>query len=169
MCLSPNLRCAKSPALLLALWLASSALSHAATLPRLELVGADLSTTSTSQLPLASGKWLLIYVRPRHSASDELLRRVSAGTYAGVPERTVVVVAGVPPDRLRTFAANYPELAGALWYADPLKKVGPILKLNGSPVIVGVDHQEITWSVNGLPRSDRWTQSMFTTWVKRGR
>lgn len=169
MCLSHNFQRTQSAALILALYLIGSATAVAASLPRLELIAGDLSTTSPGQLHISNGKWLLVYVRPRHTASDELLRRLSATTYAGVPERTLIVLAGVPPERLAPFAANYPKLAGALWYADPLKKTGVILKLNGAPVIVGVDRQEITWAVNGLPRSDRWTQSMFTTWVKQGR
>jgi|SRR5579864_408155 len=155
-----------APAILLVLLTAPGAPARAAVLPRLELIAPDRSVTNVTQLSIASGKWIFIYVHANHSASEELLRRLSKTQYAGVPQRTVIVLGGVGADGLASFTARHPQLAAALWYADPVKKTRAVLKLSGTPIILGVDNQEITWSLNGLPRDDRWTQSMFTTWVK---
>ena len=154
-------------ALLMTALLASGASTRAAgPLPSLDLIAPNGSQTQTAQLPIASGKWIFIYVRPHHRASEELLTRLSGPRYAGVPERTVIVVAGVRAEGLASFQSDYRELAGALWYADPVKMTGAALKLSSAPLILGVDDRDVMWSLNGLPHDAAWMRSLFRSWVR---
>lgn len=156
------------PALLLAVLLASGASARAVgPLPSLDLIAPDGSATQTGLLPIASGKWIFIYIRPNHRASEELLKRLSDQRYAGVPQRTVIVLAGVGADRLAGFKAKYEALSAALWYADPVKKTGAALKLSSAPIILGVDDHDVAWTLNGLPHDARWMRSMFRSWVRQ--
>jgi hypothetical protein len=156
-----------APALLLTVLVASGASARAAgPLPSLDLFAADGSRTETARLPIASGKWIFIYVRPHHRASDELLTRLSGPRYAGVPQRTVIVLAGVKADGLAAFQAKYPALAGAVWYVDPVKMTGAALKLSSAPIILGVDDHDVRWTLNGLPYNVAWTRSLLRSWVR---
>jgi hypothetical protein len=155
-------------ALLLAVLLALGASARAAgPLPSLDLFAADGSQIQVAQLSVASGKWIFVYVRPHHRASEELLTRLSDQRYAGVPQRTVIVLAGVKADGLAAFRAKHRELAGALWYVDPVKMTGAALKLSSAPIILGVDDHDVRWTLNGLPHDVAWTRSLLTSWVRR--
>ncbi len=137
-----------------------------APMPEFQLLGLDGSTVDSQKLP-ALKKWLLIYVRPNCPSCDKVLKLVQQDQYPGLPSMMAVVVGGVTPDKVQNMMKNYPNLAGASWYADPQKAASDALKLSGTPAIIGVRGSTLAWHMMGMifPDPQKMT-SLLSSWCK---
>src|SRR5579871_2540013 len=106
-------------------------------LPTFALTSVDGRSTS-SDLLVRPGKWLLLYVQPNCVPCEAILRLVKKDEHPLIASHLVVVVGAATPDAVRDGAARFPDLAEAGWYADPSRAAVAPLRLPGVPVIFGM-------------------------------
>src|SRR5215471_5526276 len=131
----------------------------------LHLTSLDGQTVNSDHLP-NQGNWLLFYVNPQSHFSDEMLRVLQKGLNPNSVASAVIIVGGTLDD-LKTFRAKYPDLGGAVWYADTNRDAFTQLKLHGVPVVVGVRDQTMRWAVNGMLPDAASFKAMVNSWVEQ--
>jgi hypothetical protein len=117
------------------------------------------------------GKWILIYMNADCRACDSLLRALTPGAVTpkeALPraKQVVILVGRLGPSQLKGFAALYPGLQQASWYADLEQKAFTKLKLAGAPVAVGLQDSRIEWSLDEPHAAANFHKSALRTWLK---
>ncbi len=134
-------------------------------MPDFQISRGDGTTLSSTQIP-QSGKWLFVYLKQNCAGCERFLRVFNKADNPALPPHVVVVVGGMPPDKLDALVAKFPELAQAQWYADPGQSALPPLQIKGSPIIFGVQDSTLNWSVVGVPAGDSTKlKAIFKSWV----
>jgi hypothetical protein len=77
----------------------------------------------------------------------------------------IVIVGGADTTAAAAMAANYANLPGAAWYADPRKAMGKTLPLAGAPVVFGLKGKMLEWSRAGLTPSVASVKNAMTSWA----
>lgn len=132
-------------------------------MPNFDVQALDGRTIPSADWPL-QGKWLIVYVEPRCQPCVALLGRLSAQDFPQLPAWTIVIAGGMQSDDVKLFRKRFPDLANAQWFADPSKNTSAIFKLQGVPVIFGVQNRIVQWSISGIPPDPKHLQSALNTW-----
>jgi len=132
-------------------------------LPTFSVQTLDGQTVQNSSWP-TQGKRLLIYVESPCQPCSTVLRTLTKQTYPHLASRAIVVVGGLSPSDAGTLQKQFPDLAGAAWYADPAKNLSSSLKLQGAPVIFGIQDGMVRWSISGIPPDAKQFRSALNTW-----
>ena len=136
--------------LMLAALAALSAIEVAAaeptSLPAFSLVALDGQTVTSDQVG-DPGTWVLVYLSPRSTHSQALLKAIE-DRKDGAGGRTVIVVEGSGEDA-RLLRDGHPGVGGAAWYADPDRQAFGRLRLRGVPTILGLRARQIRWTLQG--------------------
>lgn len=153
--------------LVCALLVALAALAAAAEttpLPVFELVALDGSTVKSDELPV-DDKWLLVYMQPHCRPCDGLLRlfenRDEGTDHA---RKVVVVVGGASAEEVQALADKAPWLPRSSWYADPRRQAARALRIQGSPVVMGVLNNAVEWNLAGVAADAERLKSILVTW-----
>lgn len=135
-----------------------------APLPSFEVTTMGGDTVLSDQISL-QGKWLFIYIKPRCGPCDSLLNLLRAETMSSAPQKIVIVVEG-DVENAKEMTRKYPDLIQAAWYADPAKSAFSQLRLQGAPVILGINEETIEWSVKGVFSNADNFKSILKTWIE---
>lgn len=135
-------------------------------LPEAPLTAVDGRSMTTAQL-VRPGKWLLIYIQPNCPPCETLLRLVKKSEHPSMPSRLAIVVGATRPAALRQGAAQFPDLDGAGWYADPNRGVLAPLELTGAPVVLGLNRDVIEWRLSGVLSNADEVKSILASWVEK--
>jgi len=125
--------------------------------------GLPVASTHLSELT----QYLLMYVAPNCRSCDHLLASLQDSESPQLARHIVVIVSGDT-----TNAAKYihdhvpPEVEGVVWYADTTGEAFTALRLTGTPVLIGVRHRRLIWSVSGVLNDASTVQSVIRNWVK---
>jgi len=134
-------------------------------MPDFQISRGDGSTLSSTQIP-ESGKWLFVYLKQNCAGCERFLRIFRKADNPALPSHVVVVIGGIPPDKLDALASKFPELAQAQWYADPGESAVSPLQIKGSPIIFGAQDSTLNWSIVGVPGGDsRKLKAIFKSWA----
>lgn len=134
-------------------------------LPSFAGLAADGAEVASDVL-VADGAWLLVYVRQRCAPCDRVLA-VAGGDERPAASRIVFIVGGADPDAVREIAGRYPSLAAARWLADPDGAAAAALGVEAMPVVHGLRGSMIEWTmVGGLPDRAVLESALFT-WLER--
>lgn len=134
-------------------------------MPDFQISRDDGTTLSSTQIP-QSGKWLFVYLKQNCAGCERFLRIFNKVDNPALPPHVVVVVGGMPPDKLDALISKFPELAQAQWYADPGESAVSPLQIKGSPIIFGVHDSTLNWSIVGVPGGDsRKLKAIFKSWA----
>src|SRR5688572_11388790 len=93
------------------------------------------------------GNWMLVIVRADCLPCDKVLgvmSEMSAGP------SLVVIVAGTNAAGGAAYAARYPQLASARWYADPNYETSNLSPLRAAPLMFGLRGNMQRWSLAGI-------------------
>ena len=136
-------------------------------MPVFRVVGANGASVSSAELG-ARDRWLLVYVAPGCRSCDRLLGALERWQSTQLLERTVIVVGG-PADAAQQYIdTTLPApIRSIAWYADAGGEAWQALRLNGTPVLVGVDKSTITWAISGVLNDPTALESVVRTWVAR--
>jgi len=158
-----RMRCAGSAAILvLAFSLPLDAIQKM-TLPDFGVVALDGTNTQSGSWPV-QGKHLLIYVESPCQACVTVLGLLTKQDYPQLASNTIVLVGGMQPNDAQTVRKQFPDLAGAAWYADPSRNAVTSLKMQGAPVIFGIQDGTLRWSISGIPPDSKRFRSVLNTW-----
>jgi hypothetical protein len=130
-------------------------------LPRFELTSLDAEAVPAASL-VREGRWLLVYVSPYSGASGPLLQALE-GTNAGPGPRLVIVVAAEAA-AAKAMAKSFEGRLDAAWYADPSGGARRALGLTGVPVALGVNGEQIQWTLSGGVADRRTLRSILSSW-----
>lgn len=129
-------------------------------LPAFEVTRLDGVATKSSQMVMKGQRWLIIYVRPHCLPCDSILSLLKSD------HQGVIVVVGGTMVEAKGMVRKFPKAPSASWYADPKKEAFLQLKLQGTPVILGVDQGIIEWGLEGVIPHPGDLISIMTTWMK---
>lgn len=158
----PPLACA-------AIWLGLSAVPLATErkpLPAFTLTTAGGADAQSAELT-RDGSWLFVYVQPACTPCDTLLQTIDEAEQPLVAARMVIVVGGVDATRLAAFAARFPQLTTAAWYADATRSVPRLVKAPGPPFVFGMKQQITEWSMVGVVPDAASARSALVSWAGR--
>jgi len=160
----PDLKLLVLLALALCAFLATSAKAgEPQTLPAdLNLVGVDGTALTTADIG-GSEKWLLIYVR-NNRASEVLLGEIDETSFPGITSHIVVIAGGMNQDRLKQTSSKFPGLAKAAWYGDSSLALATAMKINGAPVMFGMQDRNARWDLSGVLFDSEKLKSIVTSW-----
>lgn len=115
----------------------------------------------------AAERWLLVYVAPDAVACDRLLRSLDAWVGADAA-RIVVIVAGRSGAIDTSIRPLLPVSSAVLAvYADPDGSAARALALTSIPALVGIEHGEINWNVQGVLNDPGMVDPLVRTWFAR--
>jgi hypothetical protein len=136
-------------------------------MPAFEVVNAAGAVTPSAGMAQA-GKWILVYVTPECRSCQRLFTAMEEWNSGPLNAATVVLVQG-DHAAVRAYAAERlpAALVGARWYADVDGAARRALALTGSPVIIGMRDQQITWALAGVLNDPAALESALRTWVER--
>jgi hypothetical protein len=153
-------------ALLLGLGAAAVEAIEQKPLPAFNVLGADGTAVSSSQLPV-SNQWLLIYVVPGCRSCDLLLRALKSWQSAQLLQQTIIVVGAPTAAAAQQYIQGVlpPDVGAVQWYADVQAEAWTALQLTGTPVLVGVRKGTIQWAISGVLNDPGALESVVKTWV----
>lgn len=147
-----------------AVLLSARAQEETKTLPVFEVVDLEGNTVGSEQLPV-DDKWLLVYMQPHCRPCDGMLRLFENRDEATDHSRKVlVVVGGASAEELGRIAAKAPWLPPSSWYADPRRQAARALKIQGSPVVLGILNKTVEWNLAGVAADEERLKSILATW-----
>ena len=136
-------------------------------LPAFEVVSATGEPTPSAMIG-KNGKWLLIYVTPECRSCQHLFSAMEGWESGPLNAATVVVVQGDHATVSGYANARLPAtVVGGRWYADATGACRNALALTGSPVIIGMQDQQIKWALAGVLNDPAALQSALRTWVEQ--
>lgn len=136
-------------------------------LPAFEVVNAAGEATPSAMMG-PGGKWVLIYVAPECRSCQRLFIAMEDWNSAPLNAATVVMVQG-DHATARAYAADRLPAAvvGTRWFADATGAGRKALQLSGSPVIIGMQDQQIKWALAGVLNNPAALESALRTWVEQ--
>ena len=136
-------------------------------MPAFEVVNAAGAATSSAAIG-PGGKWILIYVTPECRSCQRLFTAMEEWNSAQRGGATVVRVQGEHAAVQAYAAERLPAaVVGSRWYADASGAARRALALTGSPVIIGMRDQQISWALAGVLNDPAALESALRTWVER--
>ena len=132
-------------------------------LPAFSVQTLDGQTVQSSSWP-TQGKRVLIYVESPCQPCMTVLHLLTKQDYPQLASRAIVVAGGLSPADAGNLQKQFPDLSAAAWYADPSKNVVSSFKLQGSPVIFGIENGTVKWSISGAPSDSKQFKSALNTW-----
>lgn len=142
--------------------------SHAvqpAPLPVFQVVGADGAVVQSDHLVSGGGQWLLLYIQADCRACEAVLQLIKqVQQHPNLPRR-LVIIGGMNPLDMNALAQKYPDLSGALWTTDTSRNVFRLLKLAGTPTVLGIRGQTVQWSVNGVLKDTQQYKEILESWT----
>ena len=136
-------------------------------LPAFEVVNAAGEATPSAMMG-PGGKWVLIYVTPECRSCQRLFSAMEDWNSAPLNAATVVMIKG---DHATVSAYATDHLPGAVvgtrWFADASDAGRKALQLTGSPVIIGMQDQQIKWAIAGVLNDPAALESALRTWVEQ--
>ncbi len=132
-------------------------------LPDFPIAALD-GATAKSEVMVAPGPWLLVYVQQGCAACDTLVQLL-ADEHARLEGRVAIVIGGVNAADAAKLAANFPELATARWYADQSNALLRALPAAGAPVVYGLRENMVEWSLNGVVPDAASYKTTLLSWV----
>jgi hypothetical protein len=109
--------------------------------------------------------WLMLLVRPDCAPCDRLLAAIPR-EFEGWPSRVVVIVIDADLAATAAYAARFPDLSGARWYADQSRQSYAVSTLPGTPIMFGLRNNVLEWSLVGLAPDVQTARSAMTTWLR---
>lgn len=136
-------------------------------LPAFEVVNAAGEVASSATMG-PGGKWILVYVAPECRSCQRLFTAMEEWNSAPLNAATVVLVQG-DHAIARGYAADRLPAAvvGTRWFADANGAARRALALTGTPVIIGMQDQQIKWALAGVLNDPAALESALRTWVER--
>lgn len=136
-------------------------------MPAFEIVNAAGEATTSATMG-QGGKWLLVYVTPDCRSCQRLFTAMEEWNSAPLNAATVVLVQGDHAS-VRSYAADRlpASVVGARWFADVGGAGRRALALTGSPVVIGMQDQQIKWALAGVLNDPSALESALRTWVER--
>jgi hypothetical protein len=136
-------------------------------LPAFEVVNAAGEATPSAMMG-PGGRWLLVYVTPECRSCQRLFTAMEDWNSAPLAAATVVLVQGDHASASRYAADRLPaSVVGTRWFADAAGAGRQALKLTGSPVIIGMQDQQIRWALAGVLNDPAALESALRTWVEQ--
>ena len=138
---------------------------HAAPLDPLPLffvVGIDGQPSVPSSTFVRPGNWTLVIVRPDCLPCDRVLGVISE---MSAEARLVVIVAGTDAAGGAAYAARYPGLASARWYADPNYESSALPPYRAAPLMYGLRGNIQRWSLAGIVPDLDTVRAALLNWV----
>ena len=142
-----------------------SPLLHAAPiapLPQFFVTGINGQPFVDSSTFVRPGNWTLVIVRPDCVPCDTVLGAMSEMS-AG--QNLVVIVAGTDAAGGAAYAARYPGLASARWYADPNYETSSLSPLRAAPLLFGLRGNMQRWSLAGIVPDLDTVRAALLNWV----
>ena len=135
-------------------------------LPAFSVAAADGTVRASGSLS-AEPKWVLLYVTPGCRSCDRLLQALKDWQSPQLIARTIVIVRGQAGPAAAYMGERLPpEAAGVAWFADPSNEAAQAMDLRGAPVLVGVDHGQVNWTISGVLNDPKSLESVVRTWVE---
>jgi hypothetical protein len=131
-------------------------------LPAFHLSATDGHAVAGSDLP-AKGKWIILYIAPHSHETDRVLSLLSPAKNPGLAGKVAIIVAG-SVDETRKLEQAYPN-SGLSWFADANKEAASALKLNGSPMVLGLNEKSVRWVLNGVLQNGAVFRSVVDSWL----
>lgn len=135
-------------------------------LPAFTLTTLGGATTQSADLT-QDGRWLFIYVRPACDQCAALLNTIDEADQPLVAARMVIVIGGLDVAGAAQFAAAFPKLTTAAWYADPSRSVPRLVKAPGIPFVFGMKQRITEWGWIGLLPDAASATSALVSWAGR--
>jgi len=135
-------------------------------LPAVAVVAADGTTVASAALAQPN-HWALIYVPTECGGCGSLLRLVTREDHPGMPQRVAVVVAGVNAEAVRVARQQFPDLAEANWFADPLRAFATSLQLGTTPAVIGMNGNSVEWTLTGVLAASSDVKSAIERWLEQ--
>jgi hypothetical protein len=135
-------------------------------LPQFALVAADGRVVTTSAIA-RPGKWIIVYVPPGCEGCAALLRHVAARA-PGAAASLVIIVGSAPAEVVIAAARQFPELAAAAWFGDPVAAAIAPLRLGTAPAIFGLKGDMIEWSFAGVLAPSGELTGIIQNWIVVG-
>jgi len=137
-------------------------------LPAFTVISAGGVETPSAGL-VREGKWLLIHVTPSCRACEGLLRDMARWDSPALPGATVLIVGAAAHAEAAGYVSRaVPEaLSAASWYADAQGQARQALRLQGAPVVIGMQGERIQWAIAGVLDDPRTLESALRTWVEQ--
>ena len=152
-------------ALLLVTCVAASSMGWPAPLPDFKIINS--AGQSVSSNTIAPGdRWLLIYIRPQCGPCRTVLNTLNQNVLPGVPGKSVIILGGASVDETRSMAAAFPDLPFGQWYSDPQRSAYLQLALQGAPVVVGLQQNNIRWTLAGVNPDTEKFKSTLRSWIQ---
>jgi hypothetical protein len=151
------------------LWLIIPAAVSAAGAPPVPVLPVIMLTSTTgTELVLdqlgSERKVLLVLVTKGNPAGERLLGFLE-DTDDLPADRVAIVVSGADGANTSAIAKRFPALT-APWYADPEEKVAKGLKLQATPVTMGIRNAAVAWKVLGLHDQEKMAKTLWG-WIKQ--
>ena len=134
-----------------------------AALPDFPLVTSDGKTVNSAQLHLPN-RWLLIYVHASSDDSDIVLKTFQDEPPSALSGKMLVVVGGASAKDIAPMAARYPHLKSTTWYADPKWDALRVMKMRGSPAVLGIRQDTVQWMLTGSLPDKKRLASILKSW-----
>ena len=135
-------------------------------LPEFPLTTSDGRIVQSSQIRLPN-HWLLIYVHQNSGHSALVLNSLAGEQPSALGQKIVIIVGGARAADLPDMSKKYPHMATVSWYADPKREAMKALGLRASPVVLGVRHDTVQWSLVGTLPDREQMKSILRTWKNK--
>jgi hypothetical protein len=134
-------------------------------LPAFTLTRADGTAIGSDRL-VQTGNWTLIYVA-QCATCGAVLRSADWARQPALARRLVIVLAGASAEGVAEEARRHPDLAEALWLADPSDAIPRLIGQARLPAIVGLRGTMIEWSLAGVFTDTADLQSVLVNWLSQ--
>lgn len=128
--------------------------------PAVEFIVADGSPIGSGSLTRI-GNWIVVYVSRDSRACDAML----ASIQQDAADRVVVIVAG-DAEAVAAAARSRENLRHAIWVGDPGAAFRDRLKIDSTPVVIGVRDSTIEWSLAGVFANTSDVSAILVNWLR---
>ena len=108
------------------------------------------------------GNWMLVIVRDGCRPCDTLLAAIAE---IDAPSSFVIIVTDTNAAGAAAYAAQYPQLATARWYADPDRAAAAMSPLSAAPLIFGLRGNMTRWSLAGIVPDTATVRAAMINWL----
>lgn len=112
------------------------------------------------------GTWTLIYTKPQCKPCAQQLQLLKAASDAGFAKRIVIVGAGMSVQEIQSLQRSTPHLQQARWLTDLPQGVPRLLRLRGTPVLLGIRANRLEWTLNGVPPNQDLLRNSVLSWLR---
>lgn len=137
-----------------------------APLPQFVVTGINGQQLESSTF-VRPGNWMLVIVKDGCLPCDTLLEAMSelGAADMAAPASVVVIVTDTNAAGAAAYAARFPGLAPARWYADPARATSAVSPLSAAPLMFGLRGNMTRWSLAGIVPDLATVRAAVVNWL----